>query len=200
MIAQRFRALGWAAGIAVASTGLYLISLQVAAERAKLEAVDSRINAAHRDMQRLKTELSTRASYRQLEKWNDEDLAMAAPSAAQYFKSETQLASLSPDSLAPSTEALVPRAQLAAATAKVGAPTTAAPVAEPVAPQIRHANFVPAASTIAVGAKAQRISAVVSTDISAKPQRIAAVARPALDKGFLGDLTKEAAKERRARP
>lgn len=199
MIAQRFRALGWAAGIAVASTGLYLISLQVAAERAKLEAVDGRINAAHRDMQRLKTELSTRASYRQLEKWNDEDLAMAAPTAAQYFKSETQLASLSPDSLAPSAETLVPRAQLAAATAKPVAPTPAAPVAEPVQPQVRHANFVPAPPAV-VGAKVQRVSAVASSDTSAKPQRIAAVARPALDKGFLGDLTREAAKERRARP
>ncbi|MES2288245.1 MAG: hypothetical protein V4530_00800 [Pseudomonadota bacterium] len=200
MIAQRFRALGWAAGIAAASTGLYLISLQVAAERAKLEAVDGRISAAQRDMQRLKTELSTRASYRQLEKWNDEDLAMAAPTAAQYFKSETQLASLSPDSLAPATETLVPRAQLAAATVKAVAPTPAAPVAEQAAPEIRHANFVPTASTIVGGAKTQRVSAVASTDAPAKPQRIAAVARPALDKDFLGDLSKAADKERRVRP
>lgn len=198
MIAQRFRALGWAAGIAAASTGLYLISLQVAAERAKLEAVEGRINAAHRDMQHLKTELSTRASYRQLEKWNDEDLAMAAPTAAQYFKSEAQLASLSPESLAPVTETIVPRAQLAAATVKAPAPTPAAPVVEPAAPQIRNANFVPAAPAIVGGAKVQRVSADVST--SAKPQRVAAVARPALDKDFLGDLTKVAAKERRTRP
>lgn len=198
MIAQRFRALGWAAGIAAASTGLYLISLQVAAERAKLEAVESRIGAAHRDMQRLKTELSTRASYRQLEKWNDEDLAMAAPTAAQYFKSETQLASLSPDSLAPVAETVVPRAQLAAATVKAPAPMPAAPVVDAAAPQIRNANFVPAAPAIVGGAKVQRVSAEVST--SARPQRVAAVARPALDRDFLGDLTKAAAKERRTRP
>lgn len=198
MIAQRFRALGWAAGIAAASTGLYLISLQVAAERAKLEAVDGRINAAQRDMQRLKTELSTRASYRQLEKWNDEDLAMAAPTAAQYFKSETQLASLSPDSLAPAVETLIPRAQLAAATAKPVAPAPAAPIAEPVAPQIRNANFVAAAPAVVGAAKVQHVSADMSD--TAKPQRIAAVARPALDKGFLSDLSKAAAKERRARP
>lgn len=200
MIAQRFRALGWAAGIAAASTGLYLISLQVAAERAKLEAVDSRISAAQREMQRLKTELSTRASYRQLEKWNDEDLAMAAPTAAQYFKSESQLASLSPDSLAPATETLVPRAQLAAATAKPAAPAPAAPMAEPAVPQVRNANFVPAAPAIVGTAKAQRVSAVVTADSPAKPERIAAVARPALDKGFLNDLSKAADKERRARP
>ncbi len=186
MIAQRFRALGWAAGIAAASTGLYLISLQVAAERAKLEAVEGRIGAAHRDMQRLKTDLSTRASYRQLEKWNDEDLAMAAPTAAQYFKSETQLASLSPESLAPATETLVPRAQLAAATSKPAAPVAAAPVAEAPATQLRNANFVTAAPAIDAAPKIQRVSA--------------SVARPALDKDFLGDLDKAAAKERRARP
>ncbi|MEP6784952.1 MAG: hypothetical protein ABI898_04330 [Sphingomonadales bacterium] len=185
MIAQRFRALGWAAGIACASTGLYLISLQVAAERAKLEAIDGRISAAQRDMQRLKTELSSRASYRQLEKWNTEDLTMAAPTAAQYFKSESQLASLSPESLDPAPEALVPRAQLAAATVKAPAPVSAAPLAEPVVPQIRNANFVPEATP------------AVHTP---KPQRVSVVARVALDKDTLGDLTREAAQERRTRP
>lgn len=197
MIAQRFRALGWAAGVASAATGLYLISLQVAAERAKLDAVESRIGAAQRDMQRLKTELSARASYRQLEKWNDEDLAMAAPNSAQYFKSESQLASLSPESLAPATETLVPRAQLAAATVKAPAPVHEAPLAEPATSQIRNANFVTAAPAV-VGAKAQRTGADAAS--TAKPQRISVVARPALDKDFLGDLTKAAAQERRARP
>ncbi len=48
--------------------------------------------------------------------------------------------------------------------------------------------------------KTQRVSAVASADAPAKPQRIAAVARPALDKDFLGDLSKAADKERRLRP
>lgn len=197
MIAQRFRALGWAAGIASAATGLYLISLQVAAERAKLEEVDRRISAAQREMQHLKTELSTRASYRQLEKWNDEDLAMAAPTAAQYFKSETQLASLSPDSLEAAPDTLVPRAQLAAATAKP-VPVPAAPVRSEVAPtQLRNANFVTTGPAIDPAPTARRASASSAT---ARPERIAVVARPALDRDFLSDLAKSAAKERRARP
>lgn len=199
MIAQRFRALGWAAGIATASTGLYLISLQVAAERAKLEAVESRIGAAQRDMQRLKTELSTRASYRQLEKWNDENLAMSAPNAQQYFKSEAQLASLSPDSLDPVPDAMVPRAQLAAATvtAKPAAPAPAIPAAEPAPSPLRNANFVPQPAAIAPAQKLRRVSATATI---AAPRRVAAVARPALDRATLGDLVRTAAQERRTRP
>ena len=94
MIAQRFRALGWVAGIASAATGLYLVSLQVAAERAKLTAVEGRIAAAQHDMRQLQTELGTRANLRQLEKWNGETLSLAAPRAAQYLKGDYQLAAL----------------------------------------------------------------------------------------------------------
>ena len=94
MIAQRFRALGWVAGIASAATGLYLVSLQVAAERAKLIDVETRIAGTQREMRQLQTELGTRANLRQLEKWNGETLALTAPRAAQYLKGEYQLATL----------------------------------------------------------------------------------------------------------
>lgn len=183
MIAQRFRALGWVAGIASASTALYLISVQVAAERARLEEVDRRISETHRDMLQLKTELSTRASYRQLEKWNDEDLDLAAPRAAQYLHSESQLASLSPDMLDAVADKPVPRAQLAAA-------QTAPPPVVPTLPQatspIRNAAYVPMAASSS------------STRV-AKPEKIALVARDRLG-GLGGDLVKAAAKESRKRP
>jgi hypothetical protein len=115
MIAKRFRALGWVAGIATAATALYIVSLQVAAERAKLEDVERRIGAARRDMVQLRTELSTRASYRQLEKWNDESLDLAAPRAVQYLTEAHQVAALAPGMLEPSVVRPTPRAQLAAA-------------------------------------------------------------------------------------
>lgn len=94
MIARRFGALGWVAGIASAATGLYLVSLQVAAERAKLEDVEARIAATHREMRQLQTELGTRASLRQLEKWNGETLSLTTPRASQFLRAEYQLAAL----------------------------------------------------------------------------------------------------------
>jgi hypothetical protein len=177
MIAQRFRALGWVAGIASAACGLYLISLQVAAERAKLEQVDARIARAQRDMQQLRTELSTRASYRQLEKWNDDTLSLAAPRAAQYLHSEGQLAALSPDMLDAVPDRIVPRAQLAAATTAPPAPAIEAP--------IERAAYVPDAPKPAAK--------------PAKLERVAMVERPMLDRSTLGDLVRTAAKEGRAR-
>jgi hypothetical protein len=94
MIAQRFRSLGWVGGVATAACALYLISLQVASERGRLEEIDRKIAATHREIRQLQTELGTRASLRQLERWNGESLALSAPSAVQYLGSEAALASL----------------------------------------------------------------------------------------------------------
>lgn len=175
MIAQRFRALGWVAGIASAATGLYIVSLQVAAERAKLEAVDKRIAAAHRDMLQLKTELSTRASFRQLERWNDADLSLAAPRAAQYLRNETELASLTPDRLVPLPESTAPRAQLAAATNLPAAPAIET---APAPASLRNANYVTDGAATAP-----------------RPQRVAMI-----DRGTLGEIARTATTESRKRP
>jgi hypothetical protein len=186
MIAQRFRALGWVAGIASAATGLYLISLQVAAERAKLEAVDRRIAAAHRDMRQLQTELGTRASMRQLQKWNEDVLSMDAPRAQQYLQSEVELASLSPDRTLPAGVPVTPRATLVAAAPKPVVPAeTARPVITPSTdePRIRQANYTPPSS-----AAAPRI------------ERVAMVDKAVIDRSTLGDLLRTAAQERRKRP
>ena len=189
MIAQRFRALGWVAGIASAATGLYLVSVQVAAERAKLEQVERNINAAHRDMQQLKTELSTRASYRQLEKWNAEDLSMTAPRAEQYLHNEAQLASLSPGGLRSVVAKDVPRAQLAAATAKPPETLAKPNAAETVqAPQLRQANYV--TTVAAPSAKTQRIAMLDRTIGN----------RKVIDRDTLGDLFRAAETEGRSRP
>lgn len=181
MIAQRFRMLGWVAGIASASCGLYLISLQVAAERAKLEAVDRRIAQAQRDMQHLKTELATRASYRQLEKWNEETLSLTIPRAAQYLHGEAQLASLAPDMLDAVPDRPAPRAQLVAATAPMPEPSPS-PASDAPAPAIRSAAYVASSTPLA------------------RPQRIALADRPILARDTLGDLNRAAAAERRKLP
>ena len=92
MIAQRFRPVGWVAGVAAAACALYLVSLQVASERGRLEELDRKIAATKRDIRQLQTELNTRASLRQLERWNGEVLALSAPAAGQYLKDENALA------------------------------------------------------------------------------------------------------------
>jgi hypothetical protein len=95
MIAQRFRSVGWVAGVAGAATILYLISLQVASERGRLEDIDHRIAATKRDIRQLQTEMGTRASLRQLERWNgDQMISLSAPNARQYLNSEAALANL----------------------------------------------------------------------------------------------------------
>lgn len=190
MIAQRFRALGWVAGIASASCGLYLISLQVAAERAKLEEVDQRIASAQRDMRALQTELGTRANMRQLQKWNDDVLSLAAPKAAQYLTSESQLASLQPGIETKADRADAPRVELVAAGSRAAAipnPVRAAgaeAVPESSPAPLRRANYVPAEAA----SSAPRI------------ERVAMVERTVLGRGTLGDLVRTAAEEHRKRP
>lgn len=94
MIAQRFRPVGWVAGIAAAACILYLISLQVATQRGRLEEIDRKIAMTKRDIRQLQTELGTRASLRQLERWNSDVLALSAPKANQYLRNEESLATL----------------------------------------------------------------------------------------------------------
>ncbi len=180
MIAQRFRALGWVMGIASAATGLYLISLQVAAERAKLETIDQRIAAAHRDMRQLQTELGTRASQRQLEKWNNEDLALAAPRAGQYLRNASQLAGLTGNVPSVGPAEALPRAVLAAASTMRAMADPAAEAASP-APRLQRAAYVPDA-------------------VPVRAERVALVERVVLDRTTMGDLIRTAAEERRERP
>lgn len=99
MIAQRFRSVGWVAGVAAAACILYLISLQVASERGRLEDLDRKIAMTKRDIRQLQTELNTRGSLRQLERWNGDVLALSAPVAGQYLESEAALARIDGSSL-----------------------------------------------------------------------------------------------------
>ncbi|MFM9851366.1 MAG: hypothetical protein ACKVOJ_00975 [Sphingomonadaceae bacterium] len=78
--------------MATAATILYLISLQVAIERGRLEQIDRRIADAKHDIRQLQTELGTRASLRQLERWNVDELALSAPQAKQFLANESGLA------------------------------------------------------------------------------------------------------------
>lgn len=174
MIAQRFRSLGWVAGVAVAATGLYLISLRVAAERGKVEAVDRQIALARHDLRQLQTEIGTRASMRQLEQWNGDVLALSAPTAKQFLHNEAQLASLNADQLDGSHNAPPPsmNAGLVVVPEAAPAPTPVSVPAQPAAPaKLVTASLV---TTSAPAPKAHVAAATASSE-AAKP----AAAKPA---------------------
>jgi hypothetical protein len=114
MITQRFRPVLWVGGVAIAATSLYLISLQVAAEHKRLEDVNRRILSTQHDIRQLKTEISTRANLRQLEKWNGETLALVSPRASQYVSDPEALSHFDPAKLNGTTN--TPTAAMAAVT------------------------------------------------------------------------------------
>ncbi|RYD56570.1 MAG: hypothetical protein EOP60_05040 [Sphingomonadales bacterium] len=94
MVVQGFKGLGWfLCGVIVAPT-CYMVNSHGAAERAKLDAMKAAIVQAHKDIRGLETEFDTRANLAQLQRWNGEVLAMAAPAPQQYLASEDALAQL----------------------------------------------------------------------------------------------------------
>ena len=94
MSARSFRSVFMVASCAGAALGCYLVSLRVASERAALEAVETRIVLAQRDLRVLQTEIGTRGRLAQLERWNAKVLALSAPSADQFLAGSFELARL----------------------------------------------------------------------------------------------------------
>lgn len=131
MMARGFKPVGWVAAVAGAALGCYMLSLNVASERADLEKIEQKIVATKQDIRSLQTELGTRGRMAQLETWNAEVLALSAPATGQFLDDELKLARF--DQPAP---ALDERANLRLASADTGsadAPAIEAPVVETAA-------------------------------------------------------------------
>ena len=94
MIAHGFKSLFMAASVAGAALGCYLVSLNVASERAKLERVEGKIVLAQRDIRLLQTEIGTRGRLAQLERWNAGFIRLSAPTADQFLEGGFQLATM----------------------------------------------------------------------------------------------------------
>jgi hypothetical protein len=198
MAAHKLKGLGWFGGCTVVALGFYLVSLQVAAERKKLEQLDAKIAAAERDIRALETEFDTRASLAQLERWNGDTLALVAPTAAQFMHSDAQLARVSfrprtPGANGIRTAALVVPAYVA----QVQAPTIT-----PAAPSAAAISVaVPAKATtrptVAVLASARQVSRPVARPIAHKVQTVAMLEGGLLSDTTLGDLVSGARSEAR---
>ena len=94
MSAHGFKSLFMAASVAGAALGCYLVSLNVASERAKLEMVEGRIVTTQRDIRLLQTEIGTRGRLAQLERWNAGFIRLSAPNADQFLDGGYQLATM----------------------------------------------------------------------------------------------------------
>jgi len=94
MAVQGFKGMGWfLLGVVVAPT-CYMVNSHGATEQAKLGAVKAAIIQAQKDIRGLETEFDTRANLAQLQRWNGDVLAMAAPVAQQYLAGQDALAEL----------------------------------------------------------------------------------------------------------
>lgn len=94
MIAWSFKSVGWVAAVGVAVLICYMLSLQVAAERAEVDKLERRIVQVQQSIRTLQTELGTRARVSQLQHWASADFAFAPPTAGQFLDGEVTLAAL----------------------------------------------------------------------------------------------------------
>ncbi len=94
MSGRSFKSFVMVASCAGAALSCYLVSLRVASERASLEAVETQIVLAQRDLRLLQTEIGTRGRLAQLERWNASVLALSAPTHDQFLQGGFELARL----------------------------------------------------------------------------------------------------------
>jgi len=205
--AYRFKGIGWFGGCVAIVLGFYLVSLQVAAERKKLETMDRKIDSAQRDIRALETEFETRANLAQLEKWNGETLALAAPVAGQFVTDEGALARLDVNQVGVTAPGTKMAALVVPSLATVN---VAAPAATPAPAVVQVAAALPAAkrAVIKVAAieKSAPLLAKLNEAVRAKvavakvrPQAVAMLDKKLLSDTTLGDILSSARAEARKR-
>lgn len=142
MSAHGFKSVYMAASVVGAALVCYLVSLNVASERAKLEAVEEQIVLAQRDIRVLQTEIGTRGRLAQLERWNARFIRLSAPSADQFVEGGFQLAALARPDKRPVIEApvILAAAPAAETIAKAGATSDGANAQPPAAADKRAAS------------------------------------------------------------
>ena len=187
MAVQGFKGLGWFLCGVVVAPACYLVNSHGAAEQAKLNATRLAIIQAQRDIRGLETEFNTRANLAQLERWNGEVLALAAPMPQQYLANEMALASLGQQPA---------DIQVAALVMPTGAPAlqTAAVVVVPAANPVQSAPQ----AAVATKSVAQQDGELRKLMKKAERQAIASVDHGVLSASTMDDLQKLAKREKLA--
>ncbi|HZG09986.1 MAG TPA: hypothetical protein VEZ70_13495 [Allosphingosinicella sp.] len=187
MIVRGFKSVIWVGAVGGAALGCYMVSLQVATERAELTRVEAQIISAKRDIRALQTELGTRGRMSQLETWNAEVMALSTPTASQFLPNELTLARF--DQPEPTIDQRGAEVRMAAIETPRTAPAAAMPVVRAVAaapaarPLITRASYTPGDPRQSLPA-AEAVSARPATKraepaVKAEPKRDAAAAKTA---------------------
>ena len=182
MSVRSFRPVFMVGGVAAAALSCYLVSLRVASERAALEAVETEIVLAQRDIRLLQTEIGTRGRLAQLERWNVRVLALSAPSADQFVPDSFQLASLVAPEHKPAVEAPVVYASAPTPTPQSALPPAAAETATSRSPTLLHEAGlkVPAPESSAKKAAPAKPEATAKPETKVATAKTAGVAKPAI--------------------
>jgi hypothetical protein len=209
MIARGFKPVAWVAAIGTAALSCYMLSLQVAAERAELASLERRIVRTHQDIRSLQTELGTRGRLQQLEHWNAEVLALSAPVAGQFLESGLTLARFDTREAPGQVHEQVRLASAdTAATAPAAAPQPAvvqarapSPAERPVAvepPLVRRASLeiAPAAKPASLRPAVTQVRAAAPASARPKATQARATAPASLlDEGTLREIGAQAESE-----
>lgn len=190
MIARGFKPVAWVAAVAGAALGCYMLSLNVAAERAELASLERQIILAKQDIRAMQTELGTRGRMSQLEQWNAEILALSSPSSSQYLEDELMLARFDQRD-----RTIGERAKVQLASAQVPA--------QPAAPAIAPSDFAAAAEAAEREAAPLVRRASLTTLPEAQPVRASVVQQqrePRVVKASAPRLESVAATVKRAAP
>lgn len=189
MAMHRFEGLGWFLCGVIVAPACYMVNSYGAAEQAKLNATKAAILQAQRDIRQLETEFNTRANLAQLERWNGEVLALAAPAPQQFLASETQLASLDQ-----------PMADAQVRTASLVVPVGASPVQAVAAAVVPAAQPVQGAAHDSTGprAVARQDGELRKLMKKADRQAVAMVGDGVLSASTVNDLEKLAKREKLA--
>lgn len=120
---KRLQSIMWILVVAMGALCAYLISLRVATERNAVHDMIDQIRWTRAEIRYLEAEFGARASMRQLNAWNQNDLRLYVPGPAQYLASERELANL--DRMAPADGGYAPPPVM---TAMAEAPAETRPV------------------------------------------------------------------------
>lgn len=212
MIARGFKPVAWVAAVGGAALGCYMLSLNVASERAELAQIERQIVLAKQDIRSLQTELGTRGRLTQLEHWNAEVLALSAPGSQQFLSNEFKLASftqpettveqaVSPNVRMASADAAVPAAKLKNAVATgFEPPETPAPK-----PMLRQASLstMPAAPVqekkpALIKAAAVQTSPVKAATVKKLAAKPGPVKKALIDEDLIAEIGAVAKAEKKA--
>jgi len=174
---KRLQSIMWILVVAVGALSAYLISLRVATERNAVASLERQIYATRANIRYLEVEFGARASLRQLEAWNTQDIRYSTPEVGQYLKDEQQLASL--DRIAPSGQPYAgPPVMTAMAAAQ---PAQVMPV-KATAPAREEGGFSLVKSAVAAEPAVARVEKIPSlpTKILPMPAKAMVKAGPAL--------------------